>query len=99
MQKICSIKGLLVNLEISTNPKIVKIALKINPDFVCIVPENRKEITTEGGLNLIKNKLKLKKIIKRFKKKRIRTSLFINPSLNDIKIAKNLDIDCVEIHT
>ena len=98
-KKICSIKGLLVNLEISTNPKIVKIALKINPDFVCIVPENRKEITTEGGLNLIKNKLKLKKIIKRFKKKRIRTSLFINPSLNDIKIAKNLDIDCVEIHT
>ncbi len=98
-KKICSIKGLLVNLEISTNPKIVKIALKINPDFVCIVPENRKEITTEGGLNLIKNKLKLKKIIKRFKKKRIRTSLFINPSLNDIEIAKNLDIDCVEIHT
>ncbi len=98
-KKICSIKGLLVNLEISTNPKIVKIALKINPDFVCIVPENRKEITTEGGLNLIKNKLKLKKIITRFKKKRIRTSLFINPSLNDIKIAKNLDIDCVEIHT
>ena len=98
-KKICSIKGLLVNLEISTNPKIVKIALKINPDFVCIVPENRKEITTEGGLNLIKNKIKLKKIIKRFKKKRIRTSLFINPSLNDIKIAKNLDIDCVEIHT
>lgn len=98
-KKICSIKGLLVNLEISTNPKIVKIALKINPDFVCIVPENRKEITTEGGLNLIKNKLKLKKIIKRFKKKKIRTSLFINPSLNDIKIAKNLDIDCVEIHT
>ena len=98
-KKICSIKGLLVNLEISTNPKIVKIALKINPDFVCIVPENRKEITTEGGLNLIKNKLKLKKIIKKFKKKRIRTSLFINPSLMDIRIAKNLNIDCVEIHT
>ena len=98
-KKICSIKGLLVNLEISTNPKIVKIALKINPDFVCIVPEKRKEITTEGGLNLIKNKFKLKKIIKKFKKKRIRTSLFINPSLMDIRIAKNLDIDCVEIHT
>jgi len=98
-KKICSIKGLLVNLEISTNPKIAKIALKINPDFVCIVPEKRKEITTEGGLNLIKNKFKLKKIIKKFKKKRIRTSLFINPSLMDIRIAKNLDIDCVEIHT
>ena len=98
-KKICSLKELLVNLEISTNPKIIKIALKINPDFVCIVPENRKEITTEGGLNLIKNKSKLKKIIKKFKKKKIRTSLFINPSLKDIKIAKDLDIDCVEIHT
>ena len=51
-KKICSIKNLLVNLEISTNPKIIKIALKIKPDFICIVPENRKEITTEGGLNI-----------------------------------------------
>ena len=57
-KKICSIKNLPVNLEISTNTKIVKIALKIKPDFICIVPENRKEITTEGGLNLKKNKKK-----------------------------------------
>jgi len=98
-KKICSIKGLMVNLEISTNPKIVDIALKINPNFICIVPENRKEITTEGGLNLIKNKSKIKKIINKFKKKKIRTSLFINPSINDIKISKEVDTDCVEIHT
>ena len=51
-KKICSIDNLLVNLEISTNPEIVKIALKIKPNYICIVPENRKEITTEGGLNL-----------------------------------------------
>ena len=98
-KKICSIKNFLVNLEISTNIKIVKIALKIKPDFICIVPENRKEITTEGGLSLKKNFQKLKKIIFRFKKKKIRTSLFINPSLNDIKTSKKLGIDCVEIHT
>ena len=55
-KKICSINNLLVNLEISTNPEIVKIALKIKPNYICIVPENRKEITTEGGLNLTKNK-------------------------------------------
>ena len=48
-KKICSIKNILVNLEISTNPKIVNIALKIKPDFKCIDNENRKEITTEGG--------------------------------------------------
>ena len=98
-KKICSIKRLLVNLEISTKSEIVKNALKIKPNYICIVPENRKEITTEGGLNLIKNKNKLKKIIKLFKDKKIRTSLFINPSLNDIKISKNLGVDCVEIHT
>ena len=98
-KKICSIKNLLVNLEISTNSEIVKIALKLKPDFVCIVPENRKEITTEGGLNLKKNKSKIKKIISKFANKNIRTSLFINPSLRDIKIAKELKTDCIEIHT
>ncbi len=98
-KKICSIKTLLVNLEISTNSKIVKTALKIKPDFICIVPENRKEITTEGGLNLKKNKFKIKNIVSKFKKNKIRTSLFINPSLYDIKISKELGSDCIEIHT
>ena len=87
-KQICSIKNLLVNLEISTNPEIVKIALKLKPSFICIVPENRKEVTTEGGLDLSKNKYKIKKIISKFKKQKIRTSLFINPSLNDIKLSK-----------
>ena len=98
-KQICQIKNLLVNLEISTNHKIVQTALKIKPDFICIVPENRKEVTTEGGLNLRKNKDKIKKIISKFKKKNIRTSLFINSSLEDIKISKELNSDCVEIHT
>ena len=69
-KQICLIKKLPVNLEISTNPKIVKIALKINPNFICIVPENRKEITTEGGLDLNKNKKRIKSIISQFKKKK-----------------------------
>ena len=98
-KKICKSKKILVNLEISMNDRIVRNALKINPDYICIVPENRKEITTEGGLNLSKNKNKLKNIIKRFKKKKIRTSLFINPTIKDIKISKELNVDCIEIHT
>jgi len=98
-KKICSIKNLLVNLEISTNYKIIKKALAIKPNFICIVPENRKEITTEGGLNLVKNKNKIKKIISLFKTKKIRTSLFINPSLKDIKISHDIEADCIEIHT
>ena len=98
-KKICSLKNVLVNLEISMNTDIVYKALKIKPNFVCLVPENRKEITTEGGLNLKDNLKKLDEIIKKFKKGNIRTSLFINPSLNDIRLAKKLNTDCIEIHT
>ena len=98
-KKICQTKKILVNLEISMNDKIVNNALKIKPNYICIVPENRKEVTTEGGLNLIKNKKKLSKIIEKFKNVKIRTSLFINPTLKDIKLSKELNADCVEIHT
>ena len=98
-KKICSLKNVLVNLEISMNKGIVNKALKIKPNFVCIVPENRKEITTEGGLNIKDNLKKLNEIIKKFKKAKIRTSLFINPSLRDIKLASRLNADCIEIHT
>ena len=98
-KRICAIKKLFVNLEISTNTNIVKNALRFKPEFICIVPENRKEITTEGGLNLKDNFKKLKDIISKFKKSNIRTSLFINPNLSDIKLSKKLNVDCVEIHT
>ena len=98
-KRICSIKNLRVNLEISTNLKMIEIALKIKPNFICLVHENRKEITTEGGLNLKRNKTNIKKIISIFKKKNIRTSLFINPSLNDVKISNEIQTDCIEIHT
>ena len=98
-KKICSLKNILVNLEISTNSKMVNKAIKIKPNFICLVPENRKEITTEGGLDLRKNKNKIKSIISKFKQKKIRTSLFINPSIEDVKISYRLGSDCIEIHT
>ena len=98
-KKICSIKNLLVNLEISIKDEIVNNALRIKPNYICIVPENRKEITTEGGLNISKNKYKIKKIIDLFKKKNIRTSLFINPTSKDILLSKVLGAECIEIHT
>jgi len=98
-KKICKTKKVLVNLEISINNKIVNNALRIKPDYICLVPENRKEVTTEGGLNLVRYKKKLKGIIEKFKKNKIRTSLFINPSIRDVKLSKELNVDCVEIHT
>ena len=97
--KICKNKKIKTNLEISLNLDVVKIALKNKPNFICIVPEKRKEITTEGGLNLSKNLNKIEKIIIEFKKKKIRTSLFIDPNLKDVKIAKKLNADCIELHT
>ena len=97
--KICKNKRILLNLEMAASMKILKIALKNKPNFVCIVPEKRKEITTEGGLNLKKNLNKIKKIVLKLKKSKIRTSLFINPTIKNIKLSKKLKSDCVELHT
>ena len=69
--KICKNKKIITNLEISLNEDILKIALKNKPNFICLVPENRKEVTTEGGLNLSKNLNKIRKIIDKFKKNKI----------------------------
>ena len=88
-----------LNLEIAATKEMLKIALKSNPPFICIVPEKRKEITTEGGLNLNFNKKFLRKIIERLKKNKSRVSLFIEPSLQDITESKKLNADCIEIHT
>ena len=88
-----------LNLEIAATKEMLKIASKSRPPFICIVPEKRKEITTEGGLNLNHNKLFLKKLINNLKKRKIRVSLFIEPNLKDINEAKNLNADCIEIHT
>ena len=88
-----------LNLEIAATIEMLNIALRNKPPFICIVPEKRKEITTEGGLNLNYNKKFLQKIIKKLKLNKSRVSLFIEPNLKDIKQSKNLNVDCVEIHT
>ena len=88
-----------LNLEIAATDEMLKIAIKRKPPFVCIVPEKRKEITTEGGLNLEFNQNMLKKIITKLKNNKTRVSLFIEPNLADIKKAKLLNADCIEIHT
>ena len=88
-----------INLEMAANNKMLKIALKYKPNYVCLVPEKRKEITTEGGLNLKKNKFKLKKIVEKLNDNKIRTSLFINPTIKDIKISNYINTKCVELHT
>ena len=96
---ICSLNKVLVNLEVSMNNEIIKKALRYKPNYICIVPENRKEITTEGGLNLKNKRIFLINLIKKLKKNKFRVSLFIEPSIKDIKDSQKLNADCVEIHT
>ena len=88
-----------LNLEIAPTNEMLSISIKYKPDYVCIVPEKRKEITTEGGLNLKKNINQIKNIVRKLKKKKIRTSLFIEPNIKDIQLAKSIEADCIEIHT
>ena len=88
-----------LNLEIAPTDEMLKIAIRNKPNFVCIVPEKRKEITTEGGLNIKKNKKFIQKMIKELKKNKIRVSLFIEPKINDVKLSQSIGANCVELHT
>ena len=99
LKKIIKKLKIPLNLEIAATKEMLKIASRSKPPFICIVPEKRKEITTEGGLNLDYNKIFLKSLISKLKKKKLRVSLFIEPSLKDMLKAKKLNVDCVEIHT
>jgi len=88
-----------LNLEIAATSEMLKIAIRHKPNFVCIVPEKRKEITTEGGLNLNYNQVFLKKIINKLKKNNSRVSLFIEPTIKDVKTSHYLGVDGIEFHT
>ena len=88
-----------LNLEMAPTNEMLNIAINNKPNYVCIVPEKRKEITTEGGLNVKRNKKALSKMIIRLKRRKIRVSLFIEPQISDIKLSKALGANCVELHT
>jgi pyridoxine 5-phosphate synthase len=80
-------------------PDILEFALKIVPEEVCLVPENRKEITTEGGLDAMRFEKQLAPTIRRLQAHEIRVSLFIEPSPDQIDAASRLGADMVELHT
>ena len=99
LKLLSKIKSIPLNLEVAPINKMIKIALKNKPKNVCIVPEKRNEITTEGGLDLKKSKNKLKNFVGMLNKNKIRTSLFIDPNIKNIAISKILNVKCVEFHT
>ncbi|MHA3770660.1 pyridoxine 5'-phosphate synthase [Verrucomicrobiota bacterium sgz303538] len=88
-----------LNLEMGNTPEIVAVALKVVPEEVCLVPENRQEITTEGGLDAKGQRKQLEPTIQRLQAAGIRVSLFIEPSEEQIDVAHALGAEMVELHT
>ena len=88
-----------INLEMAATEEMLVIALKTKPNAVCIVPEKRQEVTTEGGLDVVKNENILHEMIKKIHSKKIRVSLFVDPNHNQILTAKKIGADIVELHT
>ena len=88
-----------LNLEMGNTPEIVDAALRIVPDEVCLVPEKREEVTTEGGLDVVAHRRELEPTIKRLHVAGIRISLFIDPDLKQIDAAGELGVEMVELHT
>ncbi len=88
-----------LNLEMAATKEMVLIALDTKPDKVSLVPEKREEITTEGGLDVIKHKNQLKDVIRKFHDQKIPVSLFIDPELAQVECAKTIGGDAIEINT
>ena len=88
-----------LNLEMAAIPEIVKFALNIKPDMVCLVPEKRRELTTEGGLDAAGQKKSLKQTVAGLQKRGIAVSLFIDPDARQIAAAQEIGADFIEIHT
>ena len=88
-----------LNLEMGNTPEIVDFALRIVPDEVCLVPENRQEITTEGGLDLVAHQKELAGTVKRLHAAGVRVSMFIDPAREQVDAAVALGADMVELHT
>src|SRR5688572_27645935 len=88
-----------LNLEMANVPEIVEIALKLKPDIVCLVPERRTEITTEGGLDAVGFERELRETCKRLKDAGIEVSLFIAPDIAQVEASARIGSQFVELHT
>jgi len=96
LREICRV-GL--NLEMAVSDEIMKIAIQVLPDQATLVPERREEVTTEGGLDVKTHRVRIKQCVDQLQGAGISVSLFIDPSLSHIEIAKELGVTAVELHT
>ncbi len=88
-----------LNLEMAAVPEIIAIAHDVKPDTVCLVPEKREEITTEGGLDVAGQQDKLAEVVQGMHEKNISVSMFIDPEPRQIEASAKIGADCVELHT
>ncbi|HEK0657193.1 MAG: pyridoxine 5'-phosphate synthase [Proteus mirabilis] len=88
-----------LNLEMAVTEEMIEIACQTQPDFCCLVPEKRQEVTTEGGLDVVGNEEKVADAIKRLSLAGIKVSLFIDPDHEQINAADRVGAPFIEIHT
>ena len=99
VKKICLAKALPINLEMAATQEMLEIAIKHQPKEVCIVPEKRQELTTEGGLDVVSQQTSLKAYVAQLKAAGILVSLFVDPDIEQIKASAFCGADIVELHT
>jgi pyridoxine 5-phosphate synthase len=88
-----------LNLEMACTPAMIEFALRLKPDSVCLVPENRAEVTTEGGLDVVGNRERVKACVDAMNAAGIKTSLFIDPDERQIELSAELRAPWIELHT
>lgn len=91
--------GLPLNLEMGVTPEMTALALDLRPDFACLVPETREEVTTEGGLDAAGRPAEVKACVEKLRDHGIRVSLFIDPDLHQVEAAAASGAEMVELHT
>lgn len=91
--------GMNLNLEMAATSEMLGIARRLKPEWACIVPEKRREVTTEGGLALKKNERRIRSVIDGLKERGVLVSLFIEPSTESVRLAARWGADAVELHT
>ena len=96
---IRALPGVRLNLEVGNTPDIIGIACATRPDSVCMVPENRQEITTEGGLDVVAHEFAIAASIVRLRQQGIRVSMFIDPDAAQVEASARVNAEMVELHT
>jgi pyridoxine 5-phosphate synthase len=88
-----------LNLEMGITAEMIALALELQPEFVCLVPETREEVTTEGGLDIVSRRREVGDCIRTMQKNGIRVSLFIDPEPDQVRCAAELGAEMIELHT